>query len=119
MKDNLSVEAFTDDFCKCLVSFGIRGSKSQELTDLVCELIMETRNSLSPRSVENLLFFIDRCCNPISQKQIEKLENCVISLFETINETKLLEKTREHPDSKLNDHILLLSLIDKFEFGHT
>ena len=59
-KEYISVTAFIDDYSKVLVSFGIRGVSSKQLDDLTFKLINEHSDHMSSRSIENLMFYIDR-----------------------------------------------------------
>lgn len=63
-----------DDFSKVLVAFGIRSIQSNELTDLVLNLVLEKDSMFTPRSIENIMFFIDRCVTPSTEDSYQQTQ---------------------------------------------
>lgn len=115
--EHISVESFLDDFTKCLVSFALRGVPSKELLESILEIISMHAEQMSPKSIENLLFYIDRCANPTSEASFTKLQIAIDILFDMIVKKHLVllpKLTKNQQASILKDHLMLLSLIHKF-----
>lgn len=69
--------------------------------------------SLNGKSIENLIFFIDRV--PITKMQIynQKFQNLILQIFGQIKEQNLIQS------GQLRDHLLILSLIREFNLQST
>ena len=91
----ISTEAFVDDFSKVLIPIAIRGSESIVLTNLVLDLINETDSNMTARSIENLMFFIDRCIQTHNEAQFKKVQKALVILFDFIDNQGLIG---EHGD---------------------
>jgi len=96
-RDQVSVSAFIDDYSKCLISFGIRGVGSQKLMKQTCALYHENLKDVNPRSLENFLFFIDRCARTTD------VRDAIAAAIHLIEDNDWAPKMR--------DHLLILSLI--------
>lgn len=101
--DIISKENYLDDYMSCLVSFGIRGIASKNLQKTVIEFVGENLEHLSPRAAENFMFFLDRCHQPRPEDF-----NTINGLMDRITSSENILK------GEIRDHLLILSLIQKY-----
>ena len=95
--------SYIDDFMSCLVSFGIRGLASKKLQKTVLELVGNNQEHMINRSIENFMFFLDRCHQP----KPEDVE-VVNTLMDNVTKQELILK------GEIRDYLLILSLIHKY-----
>lgn len=63
-QDVIAKDAYIDDFMSCLVPFGVRAVGSASLISQTVTLATKNLGSLSPRAIENWLFFMSRAAAP-------------------------------------------------------
>jgi hypothetical protein len=77
------------------------------LQKTVLDLAGNNIQYLSPKAIENLMFFLDRCHQPRSED------------IEIINELMGSITTSEHVmKGEIRDHLLILSLLNKYGLDH-
>ena len=67
-EESIAKNVYIDDFMSCLVSFGIRAAGSANLISKTLSLVTDNKHVLSPRAIENWMFFMSR----VDQKQTQK-----------------------------------------------
>lgn len=108
-KDQIQVSTFLSDLSSFLVSYGIRGVSSHKMLSEVVRVCGENHEHLTAKSIENIVFFMERQKLKNYQNIRSQAQDLIASFVQrTIQEGMILK-------GEVRDHLLMLSLLTKFE----
>lgn len=92
-----------DDFLRGLVSFGIRQTGSRGFIEQVDKFITNELETLTPKMIENLLFFFSRVGSGRDYYLIQ-------SLLQKVQDKHMIE------NGQCRDHVMLMNICNMYRF---